>query len=997
MRQNLRIQLFAIGATITLLIFLTRSTPMVATPEAAQTGQIDQVAISSAKQIYQKLPLGFEAHKNPQSDQPRFIARGHGYNVTITANEIALKLAQQAKATIGTPPIRMKLVNANNAPRVEADEALPGQINYLIGNDPRNWRKGLTAYARLKQEAVYPGVDFICYGNQQQLEYDFVVAPGADPHRINLTFDGVEKIELDSRGDLLLNTALGQVRQHRPAIYQQVNGERKTIEGGYKLRNRTISFQIGEYNSSLPLVIDPILVYSTFLGSSSNTDLGTDIAVDASGNAYVTGFTDASDFPTEKAFQKTFKSSGDCGDGLCPDVFVVKLNPAGDGFVYATYLGGDGADTGGSIAVDATGNAYITGTTSSANFPTVKPYQASLKNLDAFIAKLSADGSTLIYSTYFGGAFFESGTGIAVDQTGSAYVTGTTIGSTDLPLANAFQNASGGGNCDIGDAIPCPDAFVAKFNPAGNGLAYSTFLGGNRFDMSTGIAVDSLGQAVITGSTGSANFPTRNAAQANFAGGTCELADLCFDAFVTKLAADGRSLVFSTYLGGKREDGPIDVSNGVAVDDLGNTYIAGTTFSTDFPVKNSLRNGLGAIDSFVTKFDSVGAIIYSTYLGGNDLENILNAQFAILSFIGQSYSGNSIAVDAVGNAYIVGTTQSSDFPTLNPTQPRIGGGTCDGEPCTDAFMTKLSPTGALISSTFLGGNNLEGGLGIAVDTRGNTYITGLTASPNFPLASPKQNGLRGATDLFITKIGEAASPANVTSVSAASFLGPQLAPESIVSAFGTGLATQTINATTLPLPTALAGTTVTIRDSLGTERLAPLFFVAPIQVNYQITPGTPTGAITVTIASGNGQISRGTAQVLSIAPGLFSANASGQGVASAVVLRVRNGQQLFEPLARFDSAGNQFVPVPIDLGADAGSATDQVFLVLFGTGIRLRNTALATIGGVSSEVLFSGPSSFVGVDQCNVRIPRSLIGRGEADVIVTADGRTSNAVRVAIR
>jgi len=1018
-RRNRRLQLFAVGSAVILLGAISNQIPgqmpgqMPDLPTSSNTAQ----TIALAREGYGNLPLGFEA----QGNQPEgnFVARGRGYSVAVTANEIALRLTPaSAKPSTNSAPqtapsarLKMKLFNANPAPVVEALETLPGQINHLIGNDPRAWRTGVRAYGKLKQNAVYPGVDLVCYGSQRRLEYDFVVAPGANPGQIAMMFDGANKVELDSNGDLLLYTAHGQVRQHRPVIYQETNGQRKTVEGSYiirhpasqiqdlksQIRNQIVGFQLGEYDPSLPLVIDPILVYSTFLGSGSENEAGTDIAVDAMGNVYVTGFTDAEDFPTERALQKTFLTSADCGDRLCPDAFVVKLNPAGDGFVYATYLGGDGFDTGSSIAVDGAGNAYVTGTTVSANFPTVKPFQQSLRTIDAFVAKLSADGSSLIYSTYFGGSWYESGTGIAVDADGNAYITGTTIGSFDLPTARAFQSAPGGGECDIGSTIPCPDAFVAKFNPAGNGLVYSTYLGGGRFDMAAGIAVDDVGQAVVTGSTSSNNFPTRNALQSGFAGGTCDLPDICFDAFVTKFSADGSSLVFSTFLGGKSNDQPLDLGMGVAADAAGNTYVTGTTFSRDFPLKNALRNQLGTVDAFVTKFDSVGKVVYSTFLGGNDLENSLNNNFAFMSIIGQGYSSNTIAVDAAGNAYVTGTTQSADFPTLAPTQSRIGGGNCDGEICSDVFITKLGPTGLLLGSTFLGGDNLDAGLGIAVDAESNVYVTGLTASANFPLANPKQRTIKGAGDLFITKIGEAGAPANVSCVSAASFVGPQLAPESVVSAFGVGLAMETVVAASVPLPTQLAGTTVIIRDSQGTERLAPLFFVAPNQVNYQITPGTPSGAATVTITSGNGQMSRGAVQILSTAPGLFSASASGQGVAAAVALRVRNGQQTFEPVSSFDPISNQIITAPIDLGPDLGNANDQVFLILYGTGIRFRRDASASIGGTFSELIFSGASTFVGVDQCNVRIPRSLAGRGEVDVIITTDGRASNAVRVNIR
>ena len=996
MRQHLRFQSIIVVISTSLLVALLSVMSLPNRNDDLNSSRTRQSIISLAKRNFRQLPVRFE--RQSTNEHNAFVARGQGFSLTLSAADATLRVMKRNsdRWTTSSATIGLKLIHANTAPRVEALEPLPGQINYLFGNDHSQWRTGIKTFGRVKQHAVYPGVDLVWYGNQGQLEYDFVVAPGADPSVIKLVFTGAESIQLDDNGDLLLQTSEGTIRQQRPLVYQEADGQRHQIESGYKLsaiRNQEVSFQIGEYDSRLPLVIDPILVYSTFLGSGSDFDSGTDIAIDAAGNAYVTGFTDAMDFPTERALQKDFRSSSNCGDRLCPDVFVVKLTPSGSGFVYATYLGGDDADTGSSIFADANGNAYVTGSTFSANFPTNRPFQNSLRLFDAFLAKLSPDGSSLVYSTFFGGNGFESGTGVTVDAAGNAYLCGTTIGSADFPTRNAFQTSPGGGTCQFGESsIPCPDAFVAKFNASGNALLYSTFLGGNRFDTGAGIAIDANNQVVITGSTSSTNFPTRNAAQSSF-GGTCDQPDICFDAYVTKLSADGSSLVFSTYLGGKAETNPIDVSNGIATDAAGNTVVTGTTFSTDFPLKNPVRTSINITEAFVTKFDQAGAIVYSTYLGGSGVENFFQFQFSILSIIGQGYSSNSIAVDAAGNAYVAGMTDSSDFPTLNPVQPRIGGGQCDTGTCPDAFITKFSPAGALLSSTFLGGDNIEIGLGIAADSTGNVFATGLTASPGFPTANPKQRAINGAADLFISKIGEVGTPAIVTSVSAASFVGPQLAPESIVSAFGTNLAATLEIANTTPLPTTLAGTTVTIRDVNGTERLAPLFFVAPTQINYQITPGTPAGPATVTVTNSGGQVSRGSVQIATTAPGMFSADASGKGFASAVALRVRNGQQTFEPVIRFDSAANRIVAVPIDLGPE----TDQVFLIAYGTGIRLRLNASALIGGAGSEVLFSGPSSFIGVDQINLRIPRSLGGRGEVDVVLTADGKMTNPVRIVIR
>ncbi len=1020
----------------------------------------EPVVTTEAPNAYGQIPLSFEAH-----DDARFIARGAGYSIRLGANEAIMRLRvedrgspspsrRSARSIPQSSVLRMKLLNADRAAHAEALEPLAGKINYLLGADPRAWRVNLPTYARVRYASVYPGIDLVYYGNQRQLEYDFVVAPGADPRAIGLGFEGAERVEVDAQGDLVLRTAGGEVRQHKPVIYQEVNGERKEIAGGYVIAGVSrVCFQIGDYDASRPLVIDPVLVYSTYLGGSSGGgrdpltdilgDFGSDIAVDASGAAYVTGFTFASDFPTERPVQGS-NGGGNCDGGNCPDIFVAKLNAAGNALVYATYLGGDGVDTGGSIAVDGAGAAYVTGTTLSQNFP---PNRDVMKLLDAIVVKLSADGSRLVYTYLLGGKGIDVGTGIAVDASGAAYITGSTFpasGANDFPLVKPLQGAPGGGVCTSnGESLPCPDAFVSKLNPEGSALVYSTYLGGNRFELGGGIAVDAAGAAYVTGTTASSNFPTRNAAQHSLASSGCSDPQFCFDAFVTKIAADGSATVYSTYLGGGNgsakklleepfaitEQGgatespaakakgfiaagfgaaqqapqPIEISHGIAVDATGNAWVTGTTTSRDFPLRNPLRTTNPGAIAFVSKLDPAGALSFSTFLGGATAENSFNLLFSLLSFVGLGYSSNNIAVDMAGNAYVTGMTHSSDFPVSNPVQRNIGGGACGELPCPDAFVTKLSPAGAMVYSTFLGGRGkgdeglFEVGLGIAADNTGNVYVTGVTSAANFPLAGPLQSIRRGSADLFVAKIGEQGGPppaGTLASVSAANYLGPQLAPDSIVAAFGAGLATRVETAPSLPLPTNLAGTTVSVRDSLGTERPAPLFFVAPNQLNFLMPPGTPTGQATITVTSGAGQVSRGTAQIVSTAAGLFSADASGQGLASAVLLRIRaSGEQVYEPVARFDQSLNRFVAVPIDFGPES----DQLFLILFGTGMRFRTNAAVTIGGTAGAVLYVGPSVFVGLDQCNVNLPRSLAGRGEVNVAMTVDGRAVNTVRVSIR
>ncbi|MCH8267392.1 MAG: SBBP repeat-containing protein, partial [Acidobacteria bacterium] len=618
--------------------------------------------------------------------------------------------------------LRLKLAGSNPAPQVTGIEELPGKSNYFIGNDPEKWRTNVPHYAKVRYQDVYPGVDLIYYGNQRQLEYDFVVAPGADPEAIQLELQGADHLEIDATGDLLLHFASGQIRLRKPLIYQEKNGQgragiRQEIAGGYVLRGRNqVGFQVADYDRNQPLVIDPVLVYSSYLGGNFE-DFGKGIAVDSNGNAYITGQTGSTDFPTATPFQPAFG-----GGGFPGDVFVTKLNAAGDAIVYSTYLGGSGLDLGEGIAVDSSGNAYVTGNTFSTNFPTASPTPTGSANSggsDAFVTKLNATGDALVYSTYLGGSNDDFGFGIAVDSNGNAYVTGNTNSNDFIPLAifrNDFQTSFAGG---------ASDAFVTKFNPGGSTIDYSTYLGGSGDDAGESIALDASGNAYVTGETSSVDFPSAGSFQSVLGG--------LRDVFVTKLNAAGTALVYSTYLGGDDRD----VGFGIAVDSSGNAYVTGDTRSTNFPTANALQPGLGGeTDPFVTKFNAAGsALVYSTYLGGSDLD-----------------SGLAIAVDSSGNAYVAGGTNSTDFPTANPfLVAKVGS--------FDAFVAKLNAAGsALRYSTFLGGTGEDIGRGIAVDATGNAYVTGNTLSTNFPTVGPFQTncvgGVDGCADAFVAKIRE---------------------------------------------------------------------------------------------------------------------------------------------------------------------------------------------------------------------------------------------------
>ena len=703
---------------------------------APLTAESDPAARGRVMASYGKLPLSFESNQGQSDGRVKFLSRGSGYTLFLTAKEAVLALQktpsngenQKAKisnaglATEHLPPtsavLRMRLLGANPAAKVKGLEQLAGKSNYFIGNDPTKWRTDVPNYARVQYQGIYPGVDLVYYGHQRQLEYDFVVAPGANPKLIRLAFQGADQVKVGAEGDLLLSTEGGEVRFQKPVVYQLTRGHdptrrsgemRMAVEGRYVLEGKNqVSFELAAYDASKPLVIDPVLSYSTYLGGSGD-DSAYGIALDSARNAYVTGQTFSTNFPTKNPFQ-----GANAGNS---DAFVTKLSPTGSALVYSSYLGGSGFDVAYGIAVDSARNAYVTGLTISTNFPTKNPFQgANAGSWDAFVTKLSPTGSALVYSTYLGGSDTDYGTGIALDSARNAYVTGVTR-SNNFPTKNPFQGANAGG----------ADAFVTKLSPTGSALVYSTFLGGRSNDLAYGIALDSASNAYVTGQTFSTNFPTKNPFQSAKAGGP-----FSDDAFVTKLSPTGRALVYSTYLGGNGND----EATGIALDSARNAYVTGQTQSpSNFPTKNPFQGQnagpADTWDTFVTKLSPTGsALVYSTFLGGK----------------GDDFA-NGIAVDSAGDAYVTGVTSSTNFPTKNPFQATKAG-------FDDAFVTKLSPTGnALVYSTYLGGSDNDFALGIALDSARDAYVTGYTFSTNFPTKTPFQGANAGGRDAFVTKIG----------------------------------------------------------------------------------------------------------------------------------------------------------------------------------------------------------------------------------------------------
>jgi hypothetical protein len=717
---------------------------------------------------YGQIPLHFEANQGQADSRVKYLARGPGYSLVLTPTEVGLQL-RSGESGVGnrmpgsaTPiaelggaengsrapsSVRMKLVGADPLAVVSGQDPLPGKVNYFKGNDPAQWRANISTYAKVKYHEVYSGIDLVFYGNQRQLEYDLVVAPGADPNQIQLSFDGADRIELADNGDLVLHLGDAEIRQHKPRIFQLEDGQRKVLAGQYRIERPTdqtpsqatahasvVTFAVAAYDRSKPLVIDPVLVYSTYLGGSGN-DYANAIAVDSTGHAYIAGSTLSVDFPTRRAFQPTY------GDGI--DGFIAKLTPDGKKLVFATYLGGASWDSANGIAVDAFDMVVVVGSTWSNDFPLENPIQTPhpTGTMEAFITKLSADGAELVFSTVLGGSGHDVAHAVALDATGNIFVAGTT-GSTDFPAtAGAVQPFFAGYDPESWQNS-AGDAFAAKLSADGTALVYATYLGGSSDESGTGIAVDATGHAYVVGCTRSLNFPVTLAAfQQHFAGGYS-------DYFVTKLNPDASALVYSTYLGGTGQD-HVDFfyyGGGIALDSSGCAYVTGCTGSTDFPTKNPFQaNKTVSMNAFVTKLNADGSdLAYSTYLGSE-----------------AGASGHGIAVDVAGNVWLTGWAVTYTgcygpgrlFPVVNPVRPYGGG--------LDPFVAKFDPDGsALLFSTFLGGSGSgdpgvgEIGRAIAVDQAGNAYVAGTTPSADFPTANALQPVFGGGYDAFVAKIAD---------------------------------------------------------------------------------------------------------------------------------------------------------------------------------------------------------------------------------------------------
>ncbi|HET6936774.1 MAG TPA: SBBP repeat-containing protein [Candidatus Angelobacter sp.] len=684
---------------------------------------------TSPTPIPTRLPLEFESNAGQFPAQAGFLVRGHNFRAFFTPSGPVFifehrvfeqRTGSGAAATRKThgQVLRTKFLGMNKAP--QGVGLASGVSNYFLGNDPGKWRVGVPHFSKVVYRNAYPGIDIVFYGDRGGLEYDVIAEPGAEVSRLRIAFEGAGAVSVARDGALSIATPMGALRQRMARVYEESNGRRHRLQSRFVIdHEQQVRLAVSGRSLNARLVIDPVLEYSTLLGGTS-LDEGTAIAVDSTGHAYVTGSTNSTDFPTTAgAFDRT------CPSPLCGDAFVTKLNTTGTGLVYSTYLGGSGGDGANGIAVDSSGNAYVTGLTSSTDFPG-KVIAGVLGGSTVFVTKLNASGSALIYSALFGGSVTNEGTAIALDASRNAYIAGSSQ-STDFPTTpGAFQTTS----------APDWHPFVAKLNASGSALVYSTRLGGTTAtDFSHSIDVDSSGNAYIAGETGSTDFPTTPGSlqPTNTAG---------FGGFVSKLNPTGSGLIYSTFWGG--------LALAVATDAGQNTYVTGTagTLRTTPGAIQGAQRGMG--DAFVSKFNASGStLLYSTFLGGSQFD-----------------SGFAIAVNSAGQAYVMGETLSSDFPvTVTGFQQVFGGGGCGDtgtEPCADTFVAKLNATGTALSySSYLGGIGSEflntgstaSGSTIAIDSSGRAYVTGTTQSPNFPVTNTAfKRKVTGGMDAFVARI-----------------------------------------------------------------------------------------------------------------------------------------------------------------------------------------------------------------------------------------------------
>ncbi|PWU01971.1 MAG: hypothetical protein C5B51_21810 [Terriglobia bacterium] len=867
-------------------------------------------------------PVGFQ-----QVERRRFVSHSYGRSLQVTPGGADWVIGHSgSKGSI----VSMRLLDANTKAEPIAEERSGGTANYLLGNDRSHWRVAVPSFGRVGFRGVYRGIDLVYYGSEDRLEYDFRLAAGANPRGIRMVYSGAKRVRVDAAGDLVLSTGESEIRQHKPHAYQEIGGIRCEIPVQYLLRNHEVAFGIGRYDRQQPLVIDPALSFASFLGGSLS-DSGRGITVDAAGNVYIAGTTYSTDFTVTKDVIQNSKLTS-----VAPDLFVSKLDSRG-ALIFSTYLGGNSGELFGGLAVDSSSNICIAATTDSTNLPTsdgvFQGYnRGGYFGFDGYVAKLDPTGAKLVFGTYLGGNDDDLILALALDKTG-IYLAGSTA-STNFPLSfAAFQKNN-----------KLLNSFVTKLSLDGKTLSYSTLVGGTGGDLPAAIQIDSSGNAFVVGHTDSKDFPTTaGALQTVHNGGSKDKTD----AFLYKLNSQGSQLIYSTLLGGSDDDYGI----GLSLDTSGNAYVAGATYSTNFPVSKGVLQAalLGLNDGFVAKINPSGsALVFCTLLGGT-----------------RSDIATGIFTDRAGNMYVTGSTASSSFPVLAPFQAGWAGGA-------DGFAIELDPAATkVLQGSLIGGSGDENVQAAAMDGEGNIYLLGDTASPNFPVtrgaAQTRYGG--GSMDAFVAKV----------SFSDAS-LALSVSPDKLTfqGTVNSAIANQALSVTSVggalvgwkaDVTTGSAWLGVTPKSSLGSGNII-------VSVNAS---GLSTGAYTGSI--------------------IFANQMTGAQVTIPVTLT----------LAAPPPAGGQITTAGVLNGAgyQAGPLAPGEIITIFGTGIgpltpsNFSVTADGTLANVLADtrVWFdnvAAPLVYVSASQMSAIVPYAVSGQTSTQLQVEYKSAKSNALALAV-
>ncbi|MGD0871537.1 MAG: SBBP repeat-containing protein [Bryobacteraceae bacterium] len=928
-----------------------------------------------------RLPLRFEA-----AADGRLVAREGPYSLMVEAGRTTVTVIDRTNHRSAS--VTTKLAGAEPTSRPVGADPLAAQATYLLGNDPARWRTGAPLFARAVYRGVYRGIDLVFHGDAGSLEYDFVVQPGASARRIALDISGASALRLESDGALEIATPAGEIRWKKPEVYQWKDGVRQSVAGAFAVHGRRVTFAIGAYDRGRELVIDPTLTYATYLGGSDNEG-SRGVAVDGSGNFYVTGFTYSLNLPhtTSTSFQFSYHGGGAFTD-LGGDAFIAKYTPAG-ALAYVTYLGGSGDDAGAAITVDSAGNAYVTGFTNSTDFPTIKGcYQTKFGGAgtgqysqafgDAFAVKLNPAGTALVYSTYLGGSNDEQGTAIAVDSSGNAYVGGATL-STNFPTSSAYQSAFGGAGgsppfCCGSNApfISFGDGFITKLNPTGTGVVFSTYFGGELDDAVTALALDSSGNVYVGGNTLSTKFPVLNAYQGKYGGAASASAQPVIttgDGFVAKFDPTGK-LLYSTYLGGSGDDAVM----GLAVDSTSAAYVTGFTSSSNFPVSATAaqksfagpatitgERGFVWGDAFVAKLAPSGSsLVWATYLGGS-----------------QDDAGMAIAVDAGGNAIVGGFANSTNLPVSTNAQQKTFGGNngppAFTDPTGDAFLAKVSADGtSFLYLSYYGGNSSDAITALALDAQGDVIVGGATTSTNLPTAgNPAQPAFGGQDiqnetetmgDAFVavfSGIATVSVTAAIASIENDASFTSALAPGSVAAIFGSNLGTS-----------AAAG-------ALVGGQTAQVLLATATQWTVAIPYNAATGSSTIQV---------GTSPAFPItlskyAPAFFSVDGSGQG--NVVAQRVLGSSTPSVSASAPAIPGDTIILYATGLGAiDANGNTSPLPTV--------------TVGGQAVTVVSAlAGSTNPGTYQVTIQLPVTTPS-GSLAVVLSIGGSSSQSLALPV-